>query len=126
MILYVVFFYVRYGVSFRDLEEIMAEWGLEIDHTTLNRWVVKFLPLIAASAQARKRRSADGRDIHQGSRQVGLSVSALDRGGQTLEFMLSERRNTASTRRFFKRGADINDVPDRIAIDKSGASLTGL
>lgn len=104
----------------------MADWGLEIDHTTLNCWVVKFLPLIAASAQARKRRSADGGDIHKGSRQVGLSVSALDRGGQTLEFMLSERRNTASARRFFKRGAGINDVPDRIAIDKSGTSLTGL
>ena len=46
--------------------------------------------------------------------------------GQTLEFMLSERRNTPAARRLFKRGAGINDVPDRIAIDKSGASLTGL
>jgi putative transposase len=58
VILHAVFVYVRYGVSFRDLEEIMAEWGLEIDHTTLNRWVVKFLPLIAASAQARKKPTA--------------------------------------------------------------------
>ncbi|MGB7269699.1 MAG: IS6 family transposase, partial [Albidovulum sp.] len=42
VILYAVFFYVRYGVSYRDLEEIMAERGVEIDHATLNRWVVKF------------------------------------------------------------------------------------
>jgi putative transposase len=42
VILFAVFFYVRYGVSYRDLEEIMAERGVEIDHATLNRWVVRF------------------------------------------------------------------------------------
>jgi hypothetical protein len=53
-ILYAVFFYVRYAVSYRDLEEIMAERGGELDHSTLNRWVVKFSPLIAIEAQKRK------------------------------------------------------------------------
>ena len=41
VILYAVFFYVRYAVSYRDLEEIMAEGGVQVDHATLNRWVVK-------------------------------------------------------------------------------------
>ena len=58
VILYAVFFYVRYGVSYRDLEEIMAERGAEIDHATLNRWVVKYAPQIAANAQARKKPTA--------------------------------------------------------------------
>lgn len=58
VILHAVFFYVRYAVSYRDLEEIMEESGVEVDHATLNRWVVKFSPLIAASAQARKRSTA--------------------------------------------------------------------
>ena len=58
VILYAVFFYVRYGVSYRDLEEIMAERRVEIDHATLNRWVVKFSPSIAANAQARKKPTA--------------------------------------------------------------------
>jgi putative transposase len=44
--------------SYRDLEEIMAERGVEIDHATLNRWEVKFSPLIAANAQARKKSTA--------------------------------------------------------------------
>ena len=44
--IYAVFFYVRYGVSYRDLEEIMAERGVEIDHATLNRRVVKFSPTL--------------------------------------------------------------------------------
>ena len=58
VILYAVYFYVRYGVSYRDLEEIIEERGAEVDHATLNRWVVKFSPIIAANAQARKRLTA--------------------------------------------------------------------
>jgi putative transposase len=54
VILYAVFFYVRYSVSYRDLEEIMAERGVKVDHATLNRWVVKYSPMIAKSAQQRK------------------------------------------------------------------------
>lgn len=58
VILHAVFLYLRYAVSCRDLEEIMAERGVKVDHATLNRWVVKFAPLIAIRAQARKRPSA--------------------------------------------------------------------
>lgn len=58
VILYAVFFYVRFGVSYRDLEEFLAERDVAVDHATLNRWVVKYSPLIAATAQARKRATA--------------------------------------------------------------------
>jgi putative transposase len=53
VILYAVFFYVRYGVSYRDLEEIMEERGVSVDHATLNRWVIDYSPLIAAEAKKR-------------------------------------------------------------------------
>ena len=42
VILYAIFFYVRYGVSYRDLEEIMEERGVQVDHATLNRWVINY------------------------------------------------------------------------------------
>ncbi|MEQ5828849.1 IS6 family transposase [Sulfitobacter sp. NFXS29] len=130
VILYAVFFYVRYGVSYRDLEEIMAERGVEVDHATLNRWVVKFSPLIAARAQARKKPTAiswrmDETYIKVRGKWTYL-YRAVDRDGQTLDFMLSERRDTAAARRFFKRAVGTNGVPDRIAIDKSNANLAGL
>ena len=51
---------------------------------------------------------------------------AVDRDGQTLDFMLSEHRDTAAARRFFKRAVGTNGVPERVAIDKSGANLAGL
>lgn len=58
VILYAVFFYVRYAVSYRDLEEVVEERDFEVDHANLNRWVVKYAPLIAANAEARKRPTA--------------------------------------------------------------------
>ena len=58
VILYAVFFYVRYAVSYRDLEEIMAERGVQLDHATLNRWVVKYSPGIAKTAQVRQQTTA--------------------------------------------------------------------
>ena len=51
VILYAVFFYVRYGVSYRYLEEIMEERGVQVDHATLNRWVINYSPLISAEAK---------------------------------------------------------------------------
>lgn len=51
VILHAVFFYLRYAVSYRDLEETMAERGVKVDHATLNRWALKFAPLIAFRAR---------------------------------------------------------------------------
>ena len=52
--LYAMFFYVRYAASYRDLERIIAERGVQVDHATLNRWVVKNSPDIAKAAQIGK------------------------------------------------------------------------
>ena len=88
VILHAVFFYIRYAVSYRDLEEIMAERGVAVDHATLNRWVVKYSPLIAATAQARKRTTAkswrmDETYIKVKGRWTYL-YRAVDRDGKTL------------------------------------------
>jgi putative transposase len=59
VILYAVYFYVRYVVSYRDLEEIMAEQGVKVDHATLNRWVIKYSPQVAQLARKGKIKTAD-------------------------------------------------------------------
>jgi len=130
VILHAVFFYVRYGVSYRDLEEIMAERGVKVDHATLNRWVVQFSTLIAAQAQARKRPTAASWRMDETYIKVKgqwtYLYRAVDRDGQTLDFMLSERRDLAAARRFLKKAIASNGVPDKVVIDKSGANLAGL
>ena len=130
VILYAVYFYVRYGVSYRDLEEIMEERGAEVDHATLNRWVVKFGSLMAAQAQSRKKPTAKSWRMDETYIKVKgkwtYYYRAVDNTGKTLDFMLSERRDKAAARRFFKGAIRTNGVPDRVVIDKSGANLAGL
>ena len=108
----------------------MAERGAEVDHASLKRWVVKYAPQIAEQAQARKRPAACSWRMDEAYIKVRgkwtYLYRAVDRDGQTLEFMLSENRDTAAARRFFKRAVATNGVPERVVIDKSGANLAGL
>ncbi len=130
VVLYAVFFYVRYAVSYRDLEEIMAERGVEVDHATLNRRVVKYAPLIAAEAQ--KRKPAIGRSWRMDETYITVKgqwcylYRAVDKHGQTLDVMLSERRDEAAATAFFARTISNNAWPDKVVIDKSGANMAGL
>jgi putative transposase len=130
VILYAVYFYVRYGVSYRDLEKIMEKRGAEVDHATLNRWVVKFAPLMTVQAQSCKKPTAKSWRMDETYIKVKgkwtYYYRAVDNTGKTLDFMLSERRDKAAARRFFKRAIGTNGVPDRVVIDKSGANLACL
>lgn len=130
VILHAVFFYIRYAVSYRDLEEILAERGVQVNHATLNRWVVKYAPQIAAQAQARKRQTAKSWRVDETYIKVkgrwAYLYRAVDRNGKTLDFLLSEHRDLAAARRFLRRAIAANSVPDRVVIDKSGANLAGL
>tara|TARA_B110000008_G_scaffold264913_1_gene289613 strand:+ start:307 stop:573 length:267 start_codon:yes stop_codon:yes gene_type:complete len=88
---------VRYAVSYRDLEEIMAERGVKVDHATLNRWVVKYSPLIAAEVQRRK--SGTSKSWRMDETYIKVKgkwmyyYRAIDKYGKTLDFMLSELRD---------------------------------
>jgi putative transposase len=104
IILYAVFFYIRYGVSYRDLEEIMEERGVKVDHATLNRWVIDYSPLITAEVKKRKRAVATSWRMDETYVKVkGKWVywyRAVDKFGDTIDFMLSEQRDeTAATPR---------------------------
>ena len=97
MILYAVFFYVRYAVSYRDLEEVMEERCVGIDHATLNRWIVKYSPETAKTAQIKKRPA--GQSWRMDERYIKVEgkwtyyYRAIDKFGKILDFMLSEHRD---------------------------------
>jgi putative transposase len=130
IILYAVFFYVRYGVSYRDLEEIMAERGVPVDHSTLNRWVIRYSPQLAREAQQHKRPVSgswrmDETYIKVKGQWVYL-YRAVDKFGNTIDFKLSEQRDEAAATAFFKQAIDHHGLPEKVVIDKSGANNAGL
>ncbi len=129
VVLYAVFFCVRYAVSYRDLEEIMHERGVDVDHATLTRWVVKYAPVIAGEAQRRK--SGTSKSWRMDETYIKVKgkwicyCRAIDKFGKTLYFMLSEHRVEAAATAFFKRAIGNNGFPDKVVIDKNGASRAG-
>jgi putative transposase len=130
VILYAVFFYVRYGVSYHDLEEILEERGVTVDHATLNPWVIRYSPAIALKAKSQKREASQSWRMDETYIKVkGQWVylyRAVDKQGDTLDFMLSERRDEDAATAFFKQAINQNGFPDKVVMDKSGANYAGL
>lgn len=130
VILHAVFFYLRYGVSYRDLEEIMTERGVDLDHATLNRWICRYARLVADASQYRKRPT--DRSWRMDETYVKVKgdwvylYRAIDKFGKTLDFTLSKRRNKAAATKFFARALEVNGLPRKIVIDKSGANTAGI
>ena len=129
VILYSVFFYVRYGVSYRDLEEIMAERGVSVDHAALNRWVVRYSPRVAEEAKKRQQSVAGSWRMDETYIKVKgqwtYLYRAIDKYGNTVNFMLSKQRDKASATTFFKQAIGNNGLPSKVVIDKSGANNAG-
>jgi len=130
VILYAVFFYVRYSVSYRDLEEIMQERGIDVDHATLNRWVVRYSPLIAEEARKQKRKVGTSWRMDETYIKVKgdwvYLYRAIDKHGDTVDFMLSEVRDEAAATTFFENTIGSNVLPEKVVMDKSGANRAGL
>lgn len=104
VILWAERWYCRYGVSYRDLEEVLEERGVEVDHTTLYRWVQRYAPeLEKRLGRYRSRLSfswrADETNVKVKGRWRYL-YRAIDKDGATLDFHLSERRDARAAGRF--------------------------
>ena len=124
------FFYVRYAVSYRDLEEIMAERGVAVEHATLNRWVVRYAPQIVCKARSSKRSVCRSWRMDETCVKVRGQWVYLYRSvakhGEAVDLMLSTRRDSAAAKRFFRQAITSNGVPEKGVIDKGGSNLAGL
>ena len=127
IILWAVRWYCRYGISYRELEEMMGERGVAVDHTTLSRWTQRYAPeLEKRSAWYRRRLSFSWRVDETYVRVKGCwkyLYRAIDKDGATLDFYLADRRNTKAAKRFLsaalKRSRDW--IPRVINTDKNPA-----
>ncbi len=122
--------YAAYPLSFRNIEEMMAERGVFVDHSTLHRWSIRILPVLAA--MFRRRQRPVGRSWRMDETDVKISgqwkylYRAVDRDGDTVDFLLRAKRDHAAARAFFERAIDLHGVPEKITIDKSGANTAAI
>jgi len=130
IILQAVYFKLRFTLSYRDVEELLQIRGVEVDHSTIQRWVFKFSPEVEKNMNKRKRQvgsswrmdetyiKVDGKDRYL--------YRAADKFGNTVDFLLTKRRMKGSAQKFLNKAIGNNSKPRVINIDKSGANKSGI
>src|SRR5664279_3971100 len=121
--------YVAYALSLRNLEEMMQERGLFVDHSTIHRWVIKLVPVLQEAFRKRKRKrgiGAVGKSWRLDETYIKIRYRAVDKQGNTVDFLLTAKRDGRAARRFFTRAVKNNRLPKIVNIDKSGANNAGI
>ncbi|WP_145588988.1 IS6 family transposase [Yersinia rochesterensis] len=122
--------YLAYSLSLRNLEEIMAERGIVVDHSTLHRWVLRLVPLLDKAFRRHKR--TVGRRWRMDETYIKVKgqwkylYRAVDTDGQTIDFLLTAKRDAPAALRFFRKAIRYHGEPEIVTIDKSGANTAAL
>ena len=122
--------YLAYPVSYRHVEELMEERGVPVDHATIQRWVVKYSPPLEEAFHRRKRPvwvswRMDETYIKVKGQWYYL-YRAVDKHGQTIDFLLTEHRDTEAALRFLQKAVRRNGLPEPITIDGSDANEAAI
>jgi putative transposase len=130
VILMGVRWYVVYPLSTRHVEELMEERGVEVDHSTINRWVIKYSPLLEEAFHRRKRPVWVSWRMDETYIKVKgewkYLYRAVDKYGQTIDFLLTEQRDKEAALKFLKKAIRRNGLPETITIDGSDANEVAI
>ena len=122
--------YVAYPLSSRHVEELMEERGVHVDHSTINRWVIKYSPQLEEAFHRRKRSVWVSWRMDETYIKVKgqwrYLYRAVDKQGQTIDFLLTEHRDTEAALRFLKKAIRRNGLPETITIDGSDANEAAI
>ena len=125
-----VYMKCRFSLSYRDLEEMTSIRGAKIDHATLQRWMIKFMPLI--DKQVRKRKKPVGNSWRMDETYIKVNghwvylYRAVDSLGNTIEFLLRKYRDAVAAKAFFRKAFKNSGLPKKVTIDKSGSNISAL
>jgi putative transposase len=131
IILLTVRWYLAYALSYRNIEEMIAERQLSVDHSTVNRWVLHYALLLEAEFRQKYKRHVvsswrmDETYIKVKGKWHYL-YRAVDKNGETIDFMLSQNRDKESAIKFFRKAIVSEGFPEKVTIDKSGANFAAL
>jgi len=127
VILLNVRWYCRYALSYRNLEEMMQERGIEVDHSTLNRWVLKSASELDKRIRPHLQPTNDSWQVDETYVKVKGAwkylYRAVDSAGNTLDFLLSAKRDSKTAERFFRKVLKATHIqaPRVITVDKNAA-----
>jgi len=130
IILWAVRWYVAYPISYRQLEEMMGERGVTVDHSTLNRWVIKYAPELEKAF--RRRQCPVGRSWRMDETYVKIKgkvaylYRAVDKEGHTIDFLLTPTRDRDAAEAFLRKAIRTQGLPEKITIDKSGSNTAAI
>src|SRR5712691_12230868 len=130
IILMGVRWYVAYPLRYRHVEELMEERGVPVDHATIQRWVVTYSPQLDEALHRRKRPvwvswRMDETYIKSKGAWYDL-YRAVDKHGQTIDFLLAEHRDERAAKRFLTKTIRRHGVPEKMTIDGSAANEAAI
>jgi transposase, IS6 family len=115
--------YLRYGLSYRDVEELLAERGIEVDHVTVYRWVQTFTSEFIDSARPARHATGDRWFVDETYVKVAgrwtYLYRAIDQHGQVIDVLVCERRDAAAARAFFTRALTCGPSPVEVTTDRA-------
>jgi transposase-like protein len=126
IIQHAIWLYLRFTLSYRDVEELLAERGLDVSYETVRRWVLKFDPLIARKLrQGRPRPSAQWHLDEMVVRIAGKRMylwRAVDHEGEVLDMLVQRRRDTRAALRLMRKLLKkLGFAPKLLVTDKLGS-----
>jgi transposase-like protein len=125
VILLAVRWYLRFGLSYRDLEELLAERGIEVDHVSLYRWVQHFTPLVVDAARPWGHAVGGRWFVDETYVKVGgvwrYVYRAVDQHGQVIDVFVSARRGIGAAHTFFSAVIRVHDAPEEVVTDLARA-----
>jgi transposase-like protein len=124
VIVLAVRWYLRFGLSYRDVEELLTERGVEVDHVTVYRWVLRFTPLLADAAKPCRHTVGDRWYVDETYVKVAgrwrYVYRAIDQFGQVIDVFVSARRDADAAHRFFERAIGTTKVaPVEVVTDRA-------
>jgi transposase-like protein len=124
VIVVAVRWYLRFNLSYRDIEELLVERDVEVDHVTVYRWVRRFAPLLADAARFARRSPGDRWFVDETYVKANgvwrYVYRAIDQHGQVIDVLVSARRDTDAARRFFRRAlSTLMVTPSEVVTDRA-------
>jgi len=125
-----LYFYFNYQVSLRQVKELLLDRGISLSHVSIYNWILKFGPELETKFRRHKRPIFTSWKLDETYIKINgkdkYLYRAVDKKGQTIDFLLTAKRDTKAAKRFLKKAIRQNGQPAKITIDGSHANKAGI